>query len=223
MPSFLSSIAESFPFPLVDYTRPLANLGPLLAEGWKDALIDHPDRLYVSVILDIIKFGTKIGYTGPKQRILSDNLPTANNAPEILTEDLKMQIECDRVTCIDVLPEFFISSPLGLAPKSNGKWRRIHHLLHPRGLSVNCHIAKDHGALEYASFDDAMTIVIEVGQGALLVKRDLAEAFRHILVAESDWSLLGFLWDDVYYVELFLPFGLRTSPYLFDLFAKGIN
>lgn len=34
---------------------------------------------------------------------------------------------------------------------------------------------------------------------------------------------MGFYWENKYFVELFLPFGLRTSPYLFDLFAKGLN
>lgn len=58
-----------------------------------------------------------------------------------------------------------------------GKWRRIHHLSHPRGKSVNCHIAEDHGAFEYISVDKAIAVVLEVGQGAVLVKRDLADVF----------------------------------------------
>lgn len=55
------------------------------------------------------------------------------------------------------------------------------------------------------------------------MKRDLAEAFRHIPVAESDWWLLGFSWDGNYYMERYLPLGLRTAPFVFDLFAKGLN
>lgn len=184
---------------------------------------NHPDKQYKMIIGDIIKFGAKIGYTGPKQRILSDNLLTASDAPDILDEDLQAQISADRVTRLDIMPEYLMSSPLGIVPKSNGKWRRIHHLSHPRGSSVNCNIAEEHGALEYTTFDDAVMAVIETGQGALLIKRDLADAFRHIPVAESDWWLLGFSWKNVYFVERFLPFGLRTSPYLFDLFAKGLN
>ena len=91
------------------------------------------------------------------------------------------------------LPDFFISSPLGLAPKStSGKWQRIHHLSHLWGKSVNCHIAKDHGALEYASIDNAIEAVLMIALGARLVKRDLADAFCHIPVAESDWWLLYF-------------------------------
>lgn len=226
MPSSLSSIAKSFPYPLVDYTAPLVKPGPLIAAGWETALKDHPDKQYRAVILDIIKFGAKIGYTGPKQRILSENLPTANDAPGLIAKDLQTQIEHGRVTQVDYgnLPEFLISSPLGLVPKATkGKWRRIHHLSHPRGKSVNCHILEDYGALEYTSVDEAIAAVLIVGQGARLVKRDLADAFRHIPVAEADWWLLFFMWEDKYFFERFLPFGLRTSPYLFDLFAKGLN
>ena len=55
------------------------------------------------------------------------------------------------------------------------------------------------------------------------MKRDLKDAFRHIPVATSDQWLLGFYCDDRYWMERYLPFGLRTAPFLFDLFAKALN
>ena len=127
------------------------------------------------------------------------------------------------MTRVDILPSKFISSPLGLVPKSNGTWRRVHHLSHPEGSSVNDFIPQEWGALEYPTFDDAVAKIRQQGKGCILVKRDFSDAFRHIPVAKSDWWLLGFQWDNVYWMERFLPFGLRTSPFLFDLFAKGIN
>ena len=175
------------------------------------------------MILDIIEFGAKIGYQGPAQQILSENLSSATDAPDIISQDLDNQIKHDRVTKIDILPPQFISSPLGLVPKPNGGWRRIHHLSHPRGSSVNCNIPEEFGTLEYTTFDDAVEMLLKVGSGAIFVKRDLADAFRHIPVSASDWWLLGFLWYGYYWFERFLPFGLRTSPFIFDLFAKGIH
>ncbi len=62
-----------------------------------------------------------------------------------------------------------------------------------------------------------------MGRGCILVKRDLAEAFRHILVAESDWWLLEFCWKNVHYLERYPLFGLRTAQFIFDSFAKGLN
>lgn len=96
------------------------------------------------------------------------------------------------MTRIFTIPEYFISLPLGIVSKLNRKWRRIHHLSHSRGTLVNCHIAEDHGALEYTSIDDVIAAVLKVGRGAQLVKKDLADAFRHSSVAKSDWWLLGF-------------------------------
>ena len=55
------------------------------------------------------------------------------------------------------------------------------------------------------------------------MKRDLKDAFCHIPVATSDQWLLGFYCDGCYWIERYLPFGLRTAPFLFDLFAKALN
>lgn len=106
-------------------------------------------------------------------KILSDNLPGANDAPTVLSKDLEEQITHNRVTKLDVIPEHFISSPLGLEPKPNGKWRRIHHLSHPRGRSVNCHIPIEYGSLESTSVDEAIATLLNIGKGAILQSRCL--------------------------------------------------
>jgi len=60
----------------------------------------------------------------------------------------------------------------------------------------------------------------EFGDRCLLVKHDFKSAFRHIPVSPLDTPLLGFYWDGLYYEEQFLPFGLRTATYIFNLFAE---
>jgi len=59
-----------------------------------------------------------------------------------------------------------------------------------------------------------------MGKYYFLVKRDCESAFRHIPVSPLDSPLLGFDWKGTYYAESFRPFGLRTAPYLFILFAE---
>ena len=59
-----------------------------------------------------------------------------------------------------------------------------------------------------ALVEEEVVVQREIHRGCILVKRDLAEASRHIPVAESDWWLLGFSWDGNYYMERYLPFGL---------------
>lgn len=165
-----------------------------------------------------------MGYQGPSMLQLHKSHPSALAAPEILTKDLQDQQANDRLSKLATEPSFpFVSSPLGLVPKGDGRWRRIHDLSFPRGSSVNDGIPKELGALEYASIDEAIESLLRAGKGATLVKRDLKDAFRHVPVASSDSWLLGFFCDGFYWVDRFLPFGLRTSPFLFDLFAKGLH
>ena len=113
--------------------------------------------------------------------------------------------------------------PLGLVPKHDGGWRRIHDLSFTRDDSVNDGIPRDWDSLEYSAIDDAIAAIISQGQGDILPREDLAGALRHIPVALSDRWLLGFQWHGVFYIEEFLLFGLRIAPFLFDLFAKGLR
>lgn len=145
------------------------------------------------MIQDIIEFGAKIGYYGPLQKILSKNLLSAIDIPDINSQDLDNQIQYNRITKVDIFPIQFISSPLELVPKPNGGWQHIHHLSHPWGSSVNCNIAEEFSTLEYTIFDDVVEMLLKVGSGMIFVKQDLADGFRHISVSVSDWWLLGLL------------------------------
>jgi hypothetical protein len=217
-------ISSHFPYPLVNpVSSPLENSGPLNPHAWSYWLSHHPDRPYAHTLVDIIKHGAKIGYTGPLQQTISKNLASAADAPAVLSADLYAQLAQCQLGRTAVLPDHFISSPLGLVPKSDGSFRRIHHLSHPAGRSVNDHIPQHWGTLTYTKFDDAIRAVAHAGRNSTLVKRDLADAFRHIPVSHEDWWLLGFHWDGMWWYDKFLPFGLRTSPYIFDLFATGLH
>jgi hypothetical protein len=120
-------------------------------------------------------------------------------------------------------PDPFISSLVCLVPKSHGSRRTIHHLSHPDGDSVNDHIPPEYGSLTYSMFDQALELVRNAGPGSVLVKRDLANVFRHIPVSPKDYWLLGFQWATHWYFDKFLPFGLRTPPFLFNLFSSALR
>ncbi|KAJ1027060.1 hypothetical protein NDA18_003077 [Ustilago nuda] len=60
-------------------------------------------------------------------------------------------------------------------------------------------------------------------QGASLWKADLEDAIRHVIIAEGDARLMGFHFDGQYYQECALVFGGRSSPFLFNLFAKFLH
>src|SRR5438876_5440912 len=54
-------------------------------------------------------------------------------------------------------------------------------------------------------------------------KRDLKAAFRHIPISPCDYWLLLFEWNGQFFVDMFLPFGLRTAPRIFNLFAEALH
>jgi hypothetical protein len=225
-----SSVSDTFPYSLIytDPPLPVHSPSPLHVSGWATLLSQHPDRLFVDTLLHIIQYGARIGYCGPRQSIISPNLTSATAAPSTLSNDIARELSHRRIMQVPApdttAPDApFICSPLGLVPKGSGGWRRIHHLSYPRGSSVNDHIPAEWAALEYATVDQAIALVATQGPGAMLVKRDLQDAFRHILIAPQDLWLLGFCWEGTYWVDCFLPFGLRTAPYIFDLFAKALH
>ncbi len=193
------SISEFFPYPLTQSnTVSLNNPGPFKIKGWMELLSHYLDKAYMHILLKIIHSGIKVGYTGPPQKILEPNLPTANNAPDILTQDLDKQIAHNRVTKPDAIPDAYISSLLRLKPKSDGGWQQIHHLSYLRGSSVNCHILRNFGTLEYTNIDDTIAVLLSLDKRTKMVKRNLSDAFRHVLIAPSNWLLLSFFWDNAY-------------------------
>lgn len=162
--------------------------GPLKSWGWELLLNGHPDRVYAKTLVLITKHGARVGYAGPHRYLLNKSHPSALEAPQILTQDLQKQRAHDPITKLDDVPEPpFISSPLGLVPKHDGGWRRIHDLSYPHGQSVNDGIPQEHGSLEYVTFDDGVNALLTQGPGATLIKRDLSDAFRHIPVAKLDY------------------------------------
>ncbi len=66
-------------------------------------------------------------------------------------------------------------------------------------------------------------MVREGGRSSVILKRDMKDAFQNIpLVPHIRW-LFGFSWEDIFYVEKCLSFGLCTAPYLFNLFAEALH
>ena len=65
-----------------------------------------------------------------------------------------------------------------------------------------------------------------------MAKLDLGDAFKHILVHPKDGPLLCSLWDTTqadssvlrqYYIDLFLPFSLHSSPAIFNHYADVLE
>ena len=208
--------------PTIPHTVPLA-LMSLCPQGWADLLSSYPDSAFGETLCRIATYGAKVGYEGPVQAIRRPNLLSAKEAPEVIDGDLQLNLMKGRVAEVHRLSSRYIISPLGLVPKPSGGYRRIHHLSTPPRKSVNDHIPTAYGQLKYALFNEAIDQVRAAGRGAILIKRDLADAFRHIPIHPADWWLFSFEWQGKLFEERFLPFGLRTAPRIFNLFAEGLH
>ena len=113
--------------------------------------------------------------------------------------------------------------PLGVVPKKDGSWQIIMDLSSPHGSSVNDVISRDDFALHYATFDQALALVARYGTNALMAKLGIKSAFRLSQVRLEDRELLGIHWQGKFYVDLCLPFGLCSSPYLFNHLADAFE
>ena len=114
--------------------------------------------------------------------------------------------------------------PVGVVPKKHSsEWRTIYHLSYPEGNSINDHIPDDPYTLRYVQVDDAIHILQSLGPGSFMTKTDPRTAFSLIPTQSVGWHLLGIHWQNQYYVDLYLPFGLRSAPYLFNQLSNSLE
>ena len=210
---------------------PLLHLGdrrictPLRHSEFETELSLHPDKAWVSWLLNGIANGVSVGFVGPHTPHLSRNLISASQHPLIISSELEKEVAAGRVLGpFEHIPTpSFRSSGLGAIPKKNGGWRMILHLSAPYGRSVNDGIHKEQFPIHYATVDDAVDLISRFGKGAILAKVDLKAAFRMVPIHPDDWDLLGMQWQGNFYMDTCLPFGLRSAPFLFNQFAEALH
>ena len=64
--------------------------------------------------------------------------------------------------------------------------------------------------------DDIIEGIMSLGRGTLLAKFDVESAYRIIPIHPNYRSRLGKQWQGSYFVDMALPFGLRSVPYIFS-------
>ena len=185
----------------------------------------HPDEQFIASLIHDLQWGCNIGYAGPRSARITPNLKSAYLHPEAVSAALVKEVSNGHTAGPFPTPPIpnLQCSPLRVVPKKDGSWRIIMDLSSPHGSSVNDFISKDDFALHYATFDQALTLVARYGTNALMAKLDIKSAFRLCPVRLEDRELLGIHWQGQFYVDLRLPFGLRSSPYLFNRLADAFE
>ena len=199
-------------------------MSPINVPLLDNLLSTHPDRGLVSFLVDGFNHGFSIGFTGPMSTGQSRNLLSARNNPSAVTAAIKKELIRQHTSGpFDSIPFHpFHCSSLGAVPKKDGSYRIILDLSSPRGSSINEGIPQELYAVKYSSFDDAVDLVAKLGPSTFMAKLDIKHAFRLCPVRPCDWPLLGYMWQEQFYFDTRLPFGSRSSPYIFNAFAEAL-
>lgn len=196
---------------------------PIKVEAFKKLINGYQ---YDSYLIEGFTTGFRLGYLGPRQPRLSYNLPSALALPHIVDKKLGKEIELGRIQGpFNNIPFPNLQvSPIGCVPKkAPNEYRLIHHLSHPKGSSINSFVCDELATVSYASFDDAIKLLLNSGQNSLLAKTDLDSAFRMIPIHQLDHELLGINWRNQFFYDTCLPFGASSSCAIFERFSTGLQ
>ena len=218
----------SLPFPAYSSSTSVPSSSLLNPVGIRRALALYPDPDFGDTLCHIATHGARIGYEGPFDvRMCQRNHKSAYANPSVVSDAVQKELAKNRILPLRQLPGRYFCSSIGVVPKRTDGiqmgWRLIFDLSCPDGKSVNDGIPVSYGAISYESLRTAIHLVAKAGRGAKMIKRDLKSAFRYVPVSRLDQWCLIFEWEGQYYVELVLPFGLRTSPRIFNLFSEAIH
>ena len=182
----------------------------------------------MAFVLEGLRFGFKLGFS-PSQSLkpAKRNKPSAYEHPSVIDEYLATEVSLGRVAGPFASPPFPLLhvSSFGVIPKKGqpGKWRLIVDLSYPGGASMNDGFNPDEFTLHYITVDQVICMVSQFGQGALMAKFDVEAAYQNIAIRPSDCFLLGMKWHSKFYVDLTLPFGLHSAPYIFNCVAELVE
>ena len=217
-----SASAPSLHQPLL----PPYKFSPIRVEKLRQEVLTHPDQSFVTYVLDGLQNGFCVGFNPASVSLKSvtQNTPSASLQPSVIDDYLHPELAKGRVAgpfSSPPLPHLHISR-FGVIPKKHqpGKWRLILDLSSPGGHSVNDGIRKDPFTVQYMKVDDIIDGIMSLGRGTLLAKFDVESAYRIIPVHPNDRYLLDMQWQGNYFVDMALPFGLRSAPYIFSSVAE---
>ena len=203
---------------------PVNIVSPINVSFLNFCLLDHPDQDFVTFLIHGFTHGFDIGYRGNITPGQQRNLLSARNNPTAVSAAIRKELDRGHTSGPFASPPFRVlhCSPLGAVPKKDGSHRIILDLSSPRGSAINEGIPEELFTVHYSSFDDAVKMVHSLGQGAFMAKLDIKHAFRLCPVRAEDWVHLGYYWLNKFYIDTRLPFGSRSSPFIFNQFADAL-
>ena len=190
------------------------NTGKLESE-----LLGH---LYCSVA----DYGFRLGFNpaAVSLRSASQNMSSVLLQPEVIDYYLLAEIDRGKIAGPFPTPPLtnLHTSRFGLIPKEHqpGKWHLILFLSSTPGGSVNDSIQREPFSVQYMSVDEVTDWIMDFGRGDLTAQFDIENAYHVVPVHPEDRFLLGMCWKDHFFVDLGLPSGLHSAPFIFMTIAN---
>ncbi len=210
---------------------------PFDIQQWFDLLSQHPDQVYVNSLINGLKYGVNICYTGDRSvTFTASNSSDSKIYSKFVTEQLIDDCRLNRRAGPFKSSPFtsFKSSPLNVISKSRNdsslpdKLRLVHNLSWPfisKNQIRSVNIDTVDLLCNLSSLDSAVELINKLtndGESKCwLYKLDVKSAYRCIPVRQQDWSLLGCKWNDHYYFDKSLPFGLKSSCSIWESYATA--
>ncbi|KAE8237475.1 hypothetical protein A4X13_0g8772, partial [Tilletia indica] len=203
-------------------------------EGWNRQLNKHGLSARYPKLVLALKEGLDIGITPPTRTYIAKHHLSATSKPEEVTKIINKELLMGRYAgpytideLRDIVGDNVQTSPLGLRPKANGKFRPIQDFSHaPRHHnteipSINSQLDSDAWPTTWSSFDDMCRLLLMHPRTAQAFVRDVTSAFRQVPLHPSQWPGTVVEWEGKYYIDLFLAFGLGPACGAYGLFADA--
>ena len=186
---------------------------------------NYPNKIDGSFLEEGFRYGFKLYYTGPRTSFECKNLKSVTENIEETAKKIKQEIELGRIAGpYKAKPISNLRcSPIGIVAKKSGGFRLVSHLSFPQGDSVNDFIDPALTTVNYSNFDSVVSIIQELGQKCLIAKMDVKSAFRLLRCYPGDFDLLGFTFQNHYYIDKCMPMGCSTSCSTFEKFARFLQ
>ena len=195
---------------------------------WRSLLAQYK----YSRVVDYLQFGFPIGldYDNFTYNQQADNHASANSFPEAVDEYIQTEIKHKALVGPFHSKPFERThvSPMMTRSKPDATRRLIVDLSWPLGNSVNSRIPDNYFdntpcSLKYPTIDHIVQRIVQVGDQALIFKIDLKRAYRNLRTDPRDFTVLGLSWRGAQYIDVSVPFGLKTGACACQLVTDSVT
>lgn len=183
--------------------------------AWRRLLAGYHDAM----ICDFLEFGWPMNYTrayppAPVDKHHASALAFPDHVSDYLETEVSLGAIMGPFPHAPFTPWCQTNAFMTREKKCSAKRRIIVDLSWPTGFSVNSGIPSDiylgqPYKLHLPTVDDLANAIVKQGQGCFLYSLDLARAYRQLRCDPLDWPLLGYMWNNCYYFDIAIPFGVR--------------